>query len=250
MNRLARVQAVSGLAFACFLALHLATTVSAAGGPATYDGTLASLRSVYRAHPIVEFLLIGAAAAVHIACAITGILRRRRSGPHPTPPIALGVHRWSGYALMLAIVGHVYATRVMPALADRGADFSYLAFSILAWPVFIKPYYYALGLAGAIHLGLGLGYAAAALGFGAPWIRRTSVAVAGVAGALVFAGVTGMIAKSAEADRSSFEAYRAWYDRYMPVMPPAKPISRLEAPETAPAQAGLLPLPRPSPGRS
>ena len=253
MNRLTRVQAASGLGFAFFLALHLATTVSAVGGPASYDGTLASLRAVYRAHPIVELLLIGATAATHITCAILQIVRRRRTGPHPSPPLVLRIHRWAGYFLMLAIVGHVYATRVMPAMAESGADFSYLAFSILAWPYFIKPYYYALGLAGAIHLGLGLGYAMTALGPRSPWIRKASAAGAGIAAALVVAGVTGMIARSAEADRSRFDVYRALYDRYMPVMPkPAsssKPLtSRREEPGPAPGRL-LLP-PRPSPGRS
>ena len=40
MNRLAKIQAISGLCFALFLVLHLATTVSGVGGPSTYDGTL------------------------------------------------------------------------------------------------------------------------------------------------------------------------------------------------------------------
>src|SRR5688500_15590400 len=127
MNRLAKVQAISGLSFASFLGLHLATTVSAVGGPASYDGTISSLRAIYRAHPIVEFLLIGTSAAVHIACAILQILRRRKTGPHPAPPFPLRLHRWSGYFLMIVIVGHVFATRVMPALSGvprGGADFS------------------------------------------------------------------------------------------------------------------------------
>ena len=78
VNRLARIQAISGLGFALFLALHLATTASDAGGPATYDGTLVSMRALYRAHPLVEFLLVGATAAVHLACAVLRILERRR----------------------------------------------------------------------------------------------------------------------------------------------------------------------------
>ena len=118
---------------------------------------------------------------------------------------------------MAAIVGHVYATRVMPAQAGRGADFSYLAFAVLAWPYFINPYYYVLGLAGAVHLGLGLGFAAEAL---APvsW-RRTSIAAATISAALVAMGVTGIISQAAKAERSRFGEYKALYDRYMPVMP-------------------------------
>lgn len=225
MNRLAKVQALSGLAFAIFLGMHLATTVSAAGGPASYDGTLASLRAIYRAHPVVEFLLIGTSAAVHIACAILQIVRRRKSGPHPRPPWRLRLHRWAGYFLMLAIVGHVYATRVMPALGGGRADYSYLAFSVIAWPYFINPYYFALGLAGATHFGLGLGFAAQALAPAAfsPVVKQVSIGVAVTTGILVFAGVTGIIVKSGEADRSRFAEYRALYDKYMPVMPPASP---------------------------
>lgn len=237
MNKLAKVQAVSGLAFAVFLAMHLATTVSALGGPVSYDGTLASLRAVYRSHPVVELLLIGTSATVHIACAILQILRRRKTGPHPTPPLPLRLHRWSGYFLMIVIVGHVFATRVMPALAgapDGGADFSYLAFSVLAWPFFIGPYYFVLGVAGATHLGLGLGYAAAALiprCFG-PAARRTSIATAALAGGLVFAGVTAIIARSAEADRSRFPEYRLMYDRYMPMMPEPRLESKTPSPKS------------------
>lgn len=219
MNRLAKVQAISGLCFALFLVLHLATTVSGVGGPATYDGTLASLRAIYRAHPIVEFLLIGASAAVHITCAILQFNRRRKSGPHPKPPFRLRLHRWSGYFLMLAIVGHVFATRVMPSGA---ADYSYLAFSVLNWPVFINPYYFALGLAGSIHFGLGLGFAASTLAprfFGSTAARRASVTVAAATGVLVVIGVTGIIAGAEKADASRFGDYKALYDRYMPFMP-------------------------------
>jgi len=220
MSRLAKIQAVSGLCFAVFLVLHLATTVSATGGPVSYDGTLASLRAIYRAHPVVEFLLVGVSAAVHIACAILQILRRRKSPPSPKPSLRLRIHRWSGYFLMIVIVGHVYATRVMPAMAGGAADFSYLAFSVLAWPYFINPYSYALGLAGAVHFGLGLGFAAEAL---APlsW-RRTSIAVATGAAVLVAVGVTGIISQAAKAERSRFGEFKALYDRYMPIMPPSR----------------------------
>jgi succinate dehydrogenase/fumarate reductase cytochrome b subunit len=223
MTRLAKVQAVSGLGFAVFLAMHLATTVAAVGGPASYDGILWTVRAIYRPHPVVEFLLIGGSAAVHIACAVLQILRRRKTGPHPRPPWRLRLHRWSGYFLMLAIVGHVYATRVMPAIAGGAADFSYLAFSVIAWPYFITPYYFVLGTAGAIHLGLGLGFAAQALapaGASAA-LRRASIALAAAAGVLVCAGVAGILMKSAEADWSQFQEYRGLYDRYLPVMPPA-----------------------------
>ena len=230
MNRLAKVQAISGLCFALFLVLHLATTVSAIGGPAAYDGVLAAFRTMYRAHPVVEILVIGLSGSIHITCAILRILERRRTGPHPKPPLLLRAHRWSGYFLALVIVGHVFATRVMPAVATGAtatgrADFSYLAYSVLGWPVFINPYYFMLGLAGAIHLGLGLGYAAATLAprrFGSPGARRASIAIATFAGALVVAGVASVIGRAGEADRSRFPEYEAVYDRLLPFMAPAR----------------------------
>src|SRR5262249_11057545 len=77
-GRLARVQALSGLAFALFLALHLATTASGIAGPAAYDGTLALLRRVYRPTLAIEALLIGVPLVAHVACAILQIAARRR----------------------------------------------------------------------------------------------------------------------------------------------------------------------------
>jgi succinate dehydrogenase/fumarate reductase cytochrome b subunit len=222
VGRVAKVQALSGLCFALFLALHLATTVSAAGGPGSYDGTLASLRAIYRAHPIVEFLLVGVSAAVHIACAVIQFNRRRKTGPHPKPGLRLRLHRWSGYFLMLVIVGHVFATRVMPAQSASGpADFAYLGYSVLSWPAMINPYYYALGTAGAVHFGLGLGFAVSALLPGRD-PRRLSMAVAAVVAVLVIAGVTGIIGNAEKADPSRFSEFRALYGRYMPFMPTGK----------------------------
>src|SRR5262245_11775392 len=185
------MQAISGAGFALFLALHLATTASGATGPASYDGTLSSMRAVYRAHPVVEFLLIGALAAIHMACGVIRFVRRRRAGPQPKPALRLRLHRWAGYFLMIAFAGHVYATRVMPALGTASADYSYLSFSILAWPAMIVPYYFVLGLAGAVHFGLGLGFAAATLTGRYP--RRVSLAAAWGAGILVTAGVAGIV---------------------------------------------------------
>jgi hypothetical protein len=255
VNRLAKVQAISGLGFALFLVLHLATAASGSGGPGAYDGTLGSLRAVYRAHPLVEFLLVGATAAVHMACAVLRILERRRAGFQPKPDLRLRVHRISGYFLMIAFAGHVYATRVMPALGPgEVADYSYLAFSVLAWPAMIIPYYYLLGLAGSIHFGLGLGYALAVL-FGAR-SRMASIAVATGVGILVAAGVTGIVANAGRAERRRFLEFRALYERYMPVMPPADTVTSYRsgpAPRArgAPGEArGLLPLPRPCRGRS
>src|SRR5260221_12618227 len=109
MARVTRLQALSGLVFAFFLTLHLATTASGGGGAATYDGTLAALRRIYRPSLAVEVVLIGFPAIVHIACALLQIVDRRRRGIPASSPLP---HRLAGYVLLAAFAGHVFATRI------------------------------------------------------------------------------------------------------------------------------------------
>jgi succinate dehydrogenase/fumarate reductase cytochrome b subunit len=216
MAQVARVQACSGLLFAFFLALHLATTASAAGGAATYDGVLAALRRIYRPTLVVEIALIAVPALVHVACGIVQIVERRRRGTPAGSPLA---HRLAGYVLLAAIGGHVFATRVMPAFGDGPADFSYLAYSLLSWPLFMQPYYVVLGVAGALHVVLGVTIAIRVLGLGRP--SRLGARVAAAVAALVVAfGVAGMLAAAPTASRERFPAFRALYERFMPFLPP------------------------------
>ena len=216
MARVARLQALSGLLFAFFLALHLATTASAGGGAAAYDGTLGVLRKIYRPTLAVEILLIGVPALVHVVCGILQIVDRRRHGTPPGSPLA---HRLAGYVLLAAIGGHVFATRVMPAFGDGPADFSYLAYSILNWGIFMKPYYVVLGVAGAVHLVLGATIAVRVLGLGRP-SRRWAFVGAAVAGLVVATGVFGIFAGSATASRERFAVFRGLYERFIPFLPP------------------------------
>src|SRR5262245_25798225 len=135
MARRTRIQAVSGLAFAFFLLLHLATTTAAVGGPAAYDATLAALRRLYRPTLALETILIGVPAVVHVACAVLALRDRRRRGLHASAPLA---HRVAGWFLVAAIAGHVFATRVMPTFGTGGADFAYLAYSLRNWPLLMR----------------------------------------------------------------------------------------------------------------
>ena len=214
-GRLARVQALSGLAFAFFLGLHLTTTASGIAGPAAYDGTLALLRRVYRPTLAIEALLIGVPLIVHVACAIVQIAARRRDRSRPTAPLA---HRLAGYVLLAAIGGHVLATRVMPAFGGGPADFSYLAYSLLNWPAFMRPYYLVLAAAGAVHLVLGLGIALRVLGVARPSDRTLRLAAAAAA-LLVFLGTASIHAQAPTADRARFPEFRALYNRFLPFMP-------------------------------
>src|SRR5262249_34317486 len=138
--------------FAFFLLLHLATTTAAIGGPGAYDGTLATLRRLYRPTLGIELALVAVPAVVHIACAFVIVRDRRRRRLAPTAPRA---HRLAGWFLLVAIAGHAFATRVVPVFGTAGADYSYLAYSLLNWPALMRPYYVLLGAAGAVHLTLG-----------------------------------------------------------------------------------------------
>jgi succinate dehydrogenase/fumarate reductase cytochrome b subunit len=215
-TRLAKLQAASGLAFAFFLTLHLATTAAGAGGEAAYDGALAALRRIYRPVLAVELMLIAIPALVHVTCAIAQIVDRRRRGVPASSPLA---HRLAGYVLLAAIGGHVFATRVMPAFGDGPADFSYLAYSLLNWPLFMRPYYVLLGAAGAVHLVIGATIACRVLGIARPGPR---VALAGAAAAAIVVafGVAGIIGGAGDASRERFPAFRALYERFMPFRPP------------------------------
>jgi succinate dehydrogenase/fumarate reductase cytochrome b subunit len=214
--RLARLQAGSGLAFAIFLTLHLVTTAAGAGGSARYDGALATFRHIYRPLLAVEIVLIAIPALVHVACAIAQIADRRRRGIPPSGPL---VHRLSGYVLLAAIGGHVFATRVMPAFGDGPADFSYLAYSLLNWPGFMRPYYVLLGVAGAVHLVIGTTIALRVLGFARPR-SRVAYGAATIAAVVVTLGVAGIIGGAETAARDRFATFRALYERFMPFLPP------------------------------
>ncbi len=223
-----RLQALSGIVFAYFLLLHLATTISAASGTADYDAVLVLLRPLYRPHVIVEILLLGIPVLVHIGCAAYNVrlrLRHRvrgRSGP-------LQLHHLSGYVLLVAIVGHVAATRLLPTFgegltATHQADFSFLAYSLVNWPWLFVPYYFVLGIAGAVHLGLGLGYAARTL-LGARLrmnLPRISVMATAVLAVAVAAGVYGMVRGAPDASRARFPEFSALYERFLPFMHPTE----------------------------
>jgi hypothetical protein len=207
------------MAFAVFLLLHLATTVSALSGPGTFDAVMRVVRRVYRPHLVVELLLVGGSAGLHIGISLLLMVRRWRGATPSSPRPLVRVHRWAGYVLLSLIVLHVVATRVVTALAGTPADFAFLAFSVLHWPLMIDPYYLALGAAGALHLALGLGLAATILFPGrlkAARARRVATAAAALLVTLVLGGVVSIIARADRADRSRYPQLDAMYRRYYP----------------------------------
>lgn len=236
--KLGPIQAISGLVFALFLTLHLATAASGILGSAGYDATLTALRRVYRPNLALELTLIGGSALVHIACAIAQMRRRGRIVAL-TGPLWMRAHRASGYFLLLVLIWHVLATRVGPTLATGPtatgqADFAFLAFATLTAPAFFWPYYLMFGIAGSLHLGLGLHLASRMLRRrgvdagsdhspsdkvparppqGAPDTTRR-VAILLFTG-VVTAGVFSILWHASDAPRERFPEYKALADRLL-----------------------------------
>ncbi len=221
--KLGHIQAISGAVFALFLVLHLITAMSGALGIASYDRTLSALRSVYRSNLLLEVGMIGISGATHLICAVWQMVRRRNVVAL-RGPWWMKLHRLSGYFLMVVIMGHVFATRIAPTLATgptatHAADFAFLAFATLAAPAFFWPYYLLLGMAGALHLSIGLHLASRMLGLrtqgsgGAP-SRLRLVLTFGVT-LLVTAGVLGILGRASEAPRERFPEYQALMQRLL-----------------------------------
>lgn len=226
--KLGPIQAASGAVFALFLILHLVTAASGLLGIERYDSTLGLLRRIYRPHVAVELIVIGTSGTIHIACAVLQMIRRRKIFALKGP-LWMRAHRVSGYFLLLVIIGHVLATRVAPTLATGPtatgkADFSFLAYATLAVPYFFWPYYLALGIAGSLHLGLGLHLASRVLGrriaspgpgaHGGPSVARLVVLFGFTA--IVTAGVFGILSRAGDAPRHRFPEYKALADKLLP----------------------------------
>lgn len=216
-----RAQAVSGLAFATFLVLHLLNTAVGAYGAEVYDGYQRAMRWYYQ-FPLVEILAVGVSALVHAVCGFVRIARRRKRGD-PAAPLWLKLHRASGVFLAVVLLGHVAATRGPSLLLGVDVDFSYLHFSLVTWPAIMFPYYFILYGCGAYHLTNGASLALRMLGVTGPLGSlstrpRVRVAVAVLAVLAGAAGILAMAGLAGEVDQSRFPEYRALYEEYLPFM--------------------------------
>ncbi len=142
---LKKLQAITGLVFATFVAVHLLNTWLAGLGPAAYDGVQAALRQVYQ-FVFVEVLILSA-LLVHV---VAGVMRMVKE-PKRTLTVRARVHRYAGFFLMLVILGHILAVRGPSVFFDVYPGFAGLAFSIEFLPGFFYPYYLLLGMAGFYH---------------------------------------------------------------------------------------------------
>jgi len=150
---LKKLQAITGLIFATFVAVHLLNTWLAGLGPAAYDGVQVALRQVYQ-FVFVEVLILSA-LLVHVVAGVMRIVKE----PKRTLTIRARVHRYAGFFLMLVILGHILAVRGSSMFFDVYPGFAGLAFSIEFLPGFFYPYYLLLGVAGFYHALNGSGIA-------------------------------------------------------------------------------------------
>lgn len=163
----ARVQAISGLCFAGFLALHLAATVSGIFGEAAFTFVQHAGRRIYQ-YPLLELGLIVAFVAHLVAAwqlrqrarsALRGNLRRR-------------LHRYAAIYLLLFVAGHALATRGVSLAGNVDSGFDAVAFSIAWIPTWFLPYYFFLAMAGLYHAWWGSLTALSRLGWKAPGTLR------------------------------------------------------------------------------
>jgi succinate dehydrogenase/fumarate reductase cytochrome b subunit len=186
---LKKLQAGTGILFAAFVLVHLLNTWLAALGPGAYDGVQALLRNGYQWLPVEALLL--AALGVHI---VVGIMRIA-SEPRRTLTLRSRIHRYTGFFLMVVIVGHVLAVRGPSWFFDVYPGFAGLAFTIDYLPGYFYPYYFLLGVAGFYHALNGIGIAAARTGLrpGIAGLSTRHIAVAtGFAGVAMVAALLGL----------------------------------------------------------
>ncbi len=219
-NRLLRIQAASGLAFATFLVLHLVNTGLASAGQGTYDGFQRAARNYYQLPP-VEIAIVLLAPMAHAFASVIRIARRRRAKAVGAPELRVRLHRLSGYYLLLVLMGHVVATRAPAFVASAPADFSFLNFSLTYWPWFFYPYYLMFALCGLYHLTNGTIIAVRVFGVRVPASLTASrsrpvVGFVGLGGALLVAGVLALGGVFGRVDRGRFEEWRELYDRVAP----------------------------------
>ena len=219
--RLIRGQALSGLVFGAFLALHLANAAAGAFGEGGYNAFLARARLFYQ-FPLVELIGVAGAALVLASYGVRRALARRRrarAGSRAPAPAWLRLHRASGWILLLALPGHALATRGPGLFLDLPADFSFLRFSLQTWPFFMAPYYVVLYSAGVYHLLhgglLALGLAGVPVPSPTARVARALFFAALLAGG---AAVASMAGASGPADTSRYGAFRALYEEYAPFM--------------------------------
>jgi succinate dehydrogenase/fumarate reductase cytochrome b subunit len=210
--RLVRVQAVSGLCFALFLALHLVNVMASALGPGLYDALQVRIRPLYQ-FPLVEVTLVLGALVVHVVAGVLRMRGRPRTRRWSKLPLRTRLHRVSAYYLLLVITGHTGFTRLPSLLDGVYPGFAGLSYTVSSVPGWFYPYYALLGLCGLYHGSYGAYLALRALGVRLPSIAqlggRAWVPLA-VAAVLVVLGVLSLGGLFYAIDDPRQSAYAGW----------------------------------------
>ncbi|KAI9012768.1 hypothetical protein BC832DRAFT_618888 [Gaertneriomyces semiglobifer] len=193
---LAGSQAVSGLAFSGFTLLHLAGHASSILSFSLADTALYAFREIYQ-DPIVEPLLIGGCLIAHITASAGRVAlrfvrknaraqksvkddddrrgdRKPKDGHSPAFTLALRelkLHRLSGYVVGVAILGHIYAARLVPlrVLPDPSIiDLTFITYGLQQSPLLYFPYYTIFSTAALYHTLYGIPQALSFLGLWSP----------------------------------------------------------------------------------
>ena len=169
-----RIQAISGLVFGLFVAVHLGNSLLALSGSSIYDGFQRNVQAIYQ-HPIVEILLLGFVLPLHITAGIVRARDRRQRG-ESQPTTIVRIHRYAGWFLVVVVYWHAAAVRLPSLLYGVWPRFDGVAFSIEWMPMWFYPYYFLLAWAGFFHMLNGTGIALMRLGItrralGAPQLR-------------------------------------------------------------------------------
>jgi succinate dehydrogenase/fumarate reductase cytochrome b subunit len=220
---LARIQAVSGLLFAVFLALHLLNLFASVLGPGRYDQVQRGVRVLVHA-PGYELLLLLGPLLVHAAVGVIRMRRRPAPAGRARPPLAARLHRWTAWFLLLVVFGHAAATRIPAVFFDTEVGFAGLSFALWWLPAIFYPYYILLALAGLYHGTYGTWAALRVLGVRLPAFGRLgprifvplgAAALLAIVAVLSFAGALYPIADPTD------NPYARFYEEYFGVeLPP------------------------------
>jgi succinate dehydrogenase/fumarate reductase cytochrome b subunit len=211
---LIRTQAITGLGFAGFLIVHLATVTAALLGPGRANEALALARRGYQL-PAVELAML-TCLTVHV---LAGMWRwrsfeRERAPSNPSTR----AHRISGRVLALVLVGHVLATRGPTWFFEVPVDMGLVSYTLERYGAVFYPYYVALYAFGAFHMvrGVQLALARVRAPIPAAWLRMSRHGwrwwVGGFA-ALALAALLGLGGLLYSLDRSGYADIEALLER-------------------------------------
>jgi hypothetical protein len=166
---LKKVSAASGLYFGVFLVMHLFSHYSTIFGMGNAMSFIFLFRKIYQ-NPMFEIGLFVSLVAHMISNTMIYLQRQKmerkanvvkkdddsKAKVDPPGSLELKGHRYTGYFLSFAVLGHVAATRIAPAftLDDPSQyDYSFLTYAqkVLHSPLF-GVYLMLFGMAGGWHL--------------------------------------------------------------------------------------------------